>query len=641
MRYMLRAILTGTSTLGLAMVVGCGAASNQPGTCDAPGEFHVARSITSSEPRRLAHEDSQGHDITFARDCSRWSNTEMMVTPVAARDALPRSVFVVQPAAPLASGSVAAVPESSPKLILPPADRGLDLSLPHTAPAPPPRDVVGEWTPPAVEVTAQSSSRMLRTAAPEDWQLAQRLTGASDWVAPPLDPPLAESTPVETAPVVSNDEHDAPCESFQPAPPTPLAAVEEALPTEEFRGEPTPANAEPLSPILLTPEAAGPDSHWPSTVVPLPPVDGFQPLAPNAPLPDEADTSPVPVPEVQPPSAPSAPPARELESAPLARPIPGNAPQRSAEMEAVSRLANTRVQEGFALAQHGAIFAARSEFIQALRILAQAKDTEQQTNRHSQALADGFRAIDEADELLPSGSRLEANLDLTNAIVGHRTPVLQGVDTSNMTVTAALQHYYTYAQEQLALSGDGEPVASMALYGLGKLHATLARQPSTNVKSAEPKSMIYHQAAMLVDGRNYLAANDLGVLLVRMGRLTDARDAFLHSLSQQPQEQTWKNLSAVHRHLGEPELAAQAHHRAEDLARAAQAQLAASGPTTSPNAVTWVEPSEFASGVPKTAARPTPATPDQPLKPIAEEETPTGIKRFLPSWGTDKNQTKR
>jgi len=638
---MLRAILTGTSTLGLAMVVGCGAASNQPGSCDAPGEFHVARSITSSEPRRLVHEGSQGLDIAFAHDCSRLSNAEMTVTPVAARDALPRSVFVAQPVAPLASGPAAAAPASSPSLIVPPADRGLDLSLPSTSPAPAPRDVVGEWTPPAVDATAESGSPVLRIPAPEEWRLAQRLTGANDWVAPPFDEPPAESTPVEAAPVEIAEEYEAPFESFVPEPSTPIAPAEEAFPAEDFAGEP--AETERLSPILLTPEAAGPDSHWPSTIVPLPPVDEFQPLAPNAPLPEEAAAAPTPVEAPQPPvaAAPSAPPARELESAPMARPIPGNAPQRSAEMEAVSRLANTRVQEGFALAQHGAIFAARSEFIQALRILAQAKDTEQQTNRHSQALADGLRAIEEADDLLPSGSRLEANLDLTSAIIGHRTPVLQGIDTSNMTVTAALQHYYTYAQEQLALSGDGEPVASMSLYGLGKLHATLARQPSTNVKSAEPKSMIYHQAALLVDGRNYLAANDLGVLLVRMGRLTDAREAFLHSLSQQPQEQTWKNLSAVHRHLGESHLAEQAHQRADDLARAAQAQMAANGTTTSPNAVTWVDPSEFASGVPKTAARPTPATPPQPLQPIAEEESPAGIKRFLPSWGADKNQTKR
>ena len=53
--------------VGLAMVVGCGAASDQAAYDDA-GEFHVPRSIASAEPGRLNSDDRLAIDIAFADD---------------------------------------------------------------------------------------------------------------------------------------------------------------------------------------------------------------------------------------------------------------------------------------------------------------------------------------------------------------------------------------------------------------------------------------------------------------------------------------------------------------------------------------------------------------------------------------------
>ncbi|MBX3412515.1 MAG: hypothetical protein KF708_07495 [Pirellulales bacterium] len=717
MRYLLRAFFTGSSALGLAMVVGCGAASDQATSYDASGEFHVPRSISSAEPRRLASDDQLAMAIAYADECSRVSDAELNVSPVAAREALPHSVFVVQPAQPISEYSQPAPATPVAKLILPPTDRGFATELPDVEEAPAPHDTVGIWTPPpATGQPAEQGTPVMRIPpAPRDWALEQRLADARGRSAPlaPPTPPAHRAPVTAAAPLVvpaPEQQVDAP-QSLLPseipydafpdpvavptAPPTAAHTVEQehvspidaplAEPTldqvpqlsdpplmpanvPDFIGqenveepvlvpsrpidEPAPAAEEtpfdqddlaPRNPILLTPESDGPDSHWPSTLVPLPPTEGIPEFAPEAPLPQQA-SAPVPAaphvpvaPLASPPESP--PPARPLASAPVARPIPGAAPQRTAEMEAVSRLAFARVQGGFSLAQRGALFAARSEFISTVRLLAQAKDTEQHTNRHSQALAAGLRALEEADSLFPNGSRVEADIDVEHAIAGHRTPVLHGVDASNMTVTVALQQYYTYAQEQLALAGDGEPVASMALYGLGKIHASLARQPSTNVKAPEPKAMVFHQAALLIDGRNFLAANDLGVLLVRLGRLPDAREAFQHSLSQQSQAQTWKNLSAVHRQLGEPQLADQALQRGELLARqgtkSSEAELAA----TEPNAVRWVDPSEFSGGASQTAKRPTPGEKER-LKPIPESRETPVLERILP-WTANKNTNDR
>ena len=65
------------------------------------------------------------------------------------------------------------------------------------------------------------------------------------------------------------------------------------------------------------------------------------------------------------------------------------------------------VQRGYNLAQRGAFYAARTEFIQVLRRVAQAKDATSGTDEHSRELAAGLRAMDEADDFVPAGAQLE------------------------------------------------------------------------------------------------------------------------------------------------------------------------------------------------------------------------------------------
>src|SRR4051812_6652490 len=79
-------------------------------------------------------------------------------------------------------------------------------------------------------------------------------------------------------------------------------------------------------------------------------------------------------------------------------------------------------QRGYHLAQRGAFFAARTEFIQVLRRVAQAKDTSVGTDEHSRQLAAGLRAMDEADDFVPQGAQLEAELDVRKVASAHRTP---------------------------------------------------------------------------------------------------------------------------------------------------------------------------------------------------------------------------
>ena len=113
------------------------------------------------------------------------------------------------------------------------------------------------------------------------------------------------------------------------------------------------------------------------------------------------------------------------------------------------------VRTGFGLAERGAFLAARSEFVQSLRLLSRALDVQNRTARHSQALAAGMRALDEAEDFAPCGSRLEADLDVPMLIAGHRCAVRsQRQRAFAADRTAAI---YSYAQEQLGIAAAGEP----------------------------------------------------------------------------------------------------------------------------------------------------------------------------------------
>jgi tetratricopeptide (TPR) repeat protein len=164
-------------------------------------------------------------------------------------------------------------------------------------------------------------------------------------------------------------------------------------------------------------------------------------------------------------------------------------------------------------------------------------------------------ALEEAEDFVASGSRLEADLDVAMLIHAHRTPACKEMDASGLLSVAALQHYYAYAQEQLALAAGRQEAASMALFGLGKTYSTLAGERALPSAVAEPKAMVFHRAALSAHAGNFLAANELAVLEARRGQYATARSLLQYSLSILPHSIVWRNLAAVHRQLGEIQLA--------------------------------------------------------------------------------------
>ncbi len=264
----------------------------------------------------------------------------------------------------------------------------------------------------------------------------------------------------------------------------------------------------------------------------------------------------------------------------------------SPELDAVARRAEEITREGFNLAERGALFTARARFIDALRTLAQALDAQKGTNAHTRALAAGLRTMEEVDDFVPRGERLETDLAFRVIIDSHRTPVLKGRSIEGLTASEAQRAYLTYAQEQLAAGGGDQSVASLALHGMGKICSVPAAMHGPQTQIAEAKAVAYHQAALIIDPRNFLAANELGVLLVRCGRLDDARLALEHAVRASNAPAPWKNLASVYQRLGDQERS----EKALQEAKAAVAKLEKSGRVgvTGKYPIQWVDTDTFA-----------------------------------------------
>ena len=92
-----------------------------------------------------------------------------------------------------------------------------------------------------------------------------------------------------------------------------------------------------------------------------------------------------------------------------------------------------------------------------------------------------------------------------------------------MSRTAAMSRYLTFAQEQLAGCTAGVPAGSAAPFGLGKIYPVPESMHGPADRTHGAKAVAIFQAALLAE-RQYRAANELGVLLAKFGRLPEAKN---------------------------------------------------------------------------------------------------------------------
>jgi tetratricopeptide (TPR) repeat protein len=279
---------------------------------------------------------------------------------------------------------------------------------------------------------------------------------------------------------------------------------------------------------------------------------------------------------------PSAPPSEPIQTvAGITKPVfPATAPFSPQLLPAVQR--------GTGLAERGALHAARTEFIQVLRRLAQAKDAAANSDDQSRALAAGLRALDEAADFVPEGVQLEAEMNVRSIASSHRTPVLAEED--DVTPFEAIAFYHSFAQKQLAKAAAAERAGSMSLYGLGRVHARLAEQSDDDLEQTRVATTMY-AAALEACPDNHLAANELGVLVCRAGRVEEACRLFEQAINVSPSSTAYHNLAMAQRRLGK-------HH--ESAANEQESQRLASwersrGDLSRRAGIRWVARDELAS----------------------------------------------
>ncbi len=282
-------------------------------------------------------------------------------------------------------------------------------------------------------------------------------------------------------------------------------------------------------------------------------------------------------------------------------------------------------RHGYEMAQRGAIFSARQDYLQSLQTVAEALDAQRATQSHQRMLAAGIKALDEADDFAAIDIRSGAQLDIASIAGSHQTPVMKDEPRENWSAQAAMGRYLTYAQEQLAGAVGDIPQASAALFGLGKVYAVPAAAHGPKDLTGGAKAVTFYQAALMVDGRNFMAANELGVALVQFGRLPEARAAFLHSLSISSQPVVWQNLASIHQIMGENKLAEQARQSATVAAN----QNGKGVPSLSTFDVQWVDPATFVRSMPLDAdpIKSAPSTAQQqPQQPPQQQQQPAQHK---------------
>jgi tetratricopeptide (TPR) repeat protein len=276
---------------------------------------------------------------------------------------------------------------------------------------------------------------------------------------------------------------------------------------------------------------------------------------------------------------------------------------RRSSLEMVAAQAQAHITYALNLAERGAVHSAKSEFIVALNLIADAidADTNNPNRAYARALKAGLTAIEESQDFAPADTTRQIEINLSQLASTHRTPVLKDVDTSTVTRAEALQRYHTFASQQLAFAGGNSNIASAALYGLGRAESISVAGGAHNPLGGQ-NAMALFQAALAIDPQNYMAANELGVLMARYGDLDGAENQLLHSLSIKPQVEAWHNLAIVYRSKGKPQEAERSEQEREKLAAAQRSsgegmeKAADAGPRP---VLRWVDPDSFAaSGTP-------------------------------------------
>jgi hypothetical protein len=209
-----------------------------------------------------------------------------------------------------------------------------------------------------------------------------------------------------------------------------------------------------------------------------------------------------------------------------------------------------RIDNGVELARHGAVHAARDEFVVALEMIGHARDSEQGHPQAHRAIVAGLNALTEADDFVRTDP-LASKAGMRGLVAAHRTPVLKNVDVDAITPPIAISKYCEYASQQLVVACHDVPMAAKALFGLGRIEVAMGRSIGAPTVGC-PKAMVLFETAVQIDPQHHQAANELGVLLARYGQMDRAAAVLQKSVRAKGTAEGYYNLAVVYREMGLP-----------------------------------------------------------------------------------------
>jgi tetratricopeptide (TPR) repeat protein len=285
--------------------------------------------------------------------------------------------------------------------------------------------------------------------------------------------------------------------------------------------------------------------------------------------------------------------------------------------------ARQQIEAAFRLADRRALYAARAELLSVLRRIAEARDGVSGTSQHSTALSEALAALNEADDFICPRPDVTGVAKVASE---HRTPARKAFP-EGCTPAQAMARYFDFAVERFASTVGRSWDASYALYGLGKVYVHIDGEIRPHVRNATAKGIVFYHAALRVDQNNWLAANELGVLLARSGRFIEAASWLRRSVEIAPCAETWHNLAVVYHHSGNLQLAGEAQRLAKTFGYHATAGRQ--------SAVNWVPPDALARRSGNEQEQPHASSPEPQLS-AAPVEKKRGFLRGLLTRSTSE-----
>lgn len=243
-----------------------------------------------------------------------------------------------------------------------------------------------------------------------------------------------------------------------------------------------------------------------------------------------------------------------------------------------------------------AYLSAREESTQAIIQLVRVLDLRQNRFTCEPAWAQAQQALRESQEFT-SLERIANDAELfTRLIQAHETPVLRDANVAEMTPLAAAQHYRAYAEKRLVEASLGHPWFSELYYCMGRSLQSQAESSQRHSEALLQQALTFYRASCTIQPSNATNANQLGYVLLRMDRPTEA----LEQLSEVVRLPTcpleaWQNMAEASSRMGDK--------RSEQWAIKNYLALKSQGvqPSGPTGTLVEVDPRQFAAMSPRTS----------------------------------------